>query len=387
MPEEQGFYHTALSEARIAKNANLSDIFPFEFKANELPFLLRNAAANKQKAITAMYTEAKAEEKPICLILDSGSTGNIITYQLMQQLKRNVDQPAQTIIVTADGMKKTPVREIDNFPFTIDRITILVKVLVMDAPQYQALIGNNWLQKANLTISYQKQHVRVPATCGTFYKHSKKAPAFEFELEKEKPIIETFMALGSTSNWADETEQHDIQMECPLFKTRIMKTMPLHSTQMQKLPQKTLINGSLYFTQGRIQKSYLLLLQILSPRTMGTPSQKKWKMGQNALFDLEGVCNQTCQYVFLISEKVTRGTPFDAVYNSTLNKLYHYFYDAEMIFNLAMALINGATQKNVRQIKKSEYIAYTFEITGYNYENEVEVYHQIANHTYLTKEA
>ncbi|KAG9301740.1 hypothetical protein G9A89_003286 [Geosiphon pyriformis] len=153
---------------KIAENANLSDIFPFEFEANESPFLLSNAAANEQKAITAMYTEAEVEEKPIRLILNSGSAKSIITHQLMQQLKRNIDRPAQTIIVTTDGMKKTPVGEIDNFPFTIDGIIIPVKVLVMDAPQYQALVRNNWLQKANanlnwetqeLTISYQRQHV------------------------------------------------------------------------------------------------------------------------------------------------------------------------------------------------------------------------------------
>ncbi|KAG9302802.1 hypothetical protein G9A89_009579 [Geosiphon pyriformis] len=172
MPEEQDFYHTALSEgraaaqqqnpsytpttippARIAENANLSDIFSFEFEANESPFLLNNAAVNEQKAITAMYTEAEAEGKPIHLILNSEFTGSIITYQLMQQLKRNVDRPAQTVIVTADGMKKTPVGEIDNFSFTIDGITISVKVLIMDVPQYQALIGNDWLQKANANLN------------------------------------------------------------------------------------------------------------------------------------------------------------------------------------------------------------------------------------------
>ncbi|KAG9288476.1 hypothetical protein G9A89_015682 [Geosiphon pyriformis] len=106
----EDFHHTALLEdraaaqqqnpsytpitilpARIAENANLSNIFFFEFKANESPFLLSNAAANKQKAITAIYTEAEVERKTICLILNSGSTGSIITYQLMQQLKRNVD--------------------------------------------------------------------------------------------------------------------------------------------------------------------------------------------------------------------------------------------------------------------------------------------------------
>ncbi|KAG9300995.1 hypothetical protein G9A89_018947 [Geosiphon pyriformis] len=111
MPEEQNFHHIALSEgraaaqqqqnpsytpttippARIAENANLSDIFPFEFEANESLFLLSNAATNKQKAIMAMYTKAEVEGKAIRLILDNGSTGSIIIYQLIQQLKRNVD--------------------------------------------------------------------------------------------------------------------------------------------------------------------------------------------------------------------------------------------------------------------------------------------------------
>ncbi|KAG9289492.1 hypothetical protein G9A89_003651 [Geosiphon pyriformis] len=129
------FNHT-IPPAQIAQNANLSDIFPFEFKANESPFLLSNTAVNEQKAITAMYIEATVEGKSIYLILDSGFAGSIITYQLIQQLKRNVDRPAQTVIVTANDIKKTPVEEINDFLFTIDGITIPVKVFVMDAPQY-----------------------------------------------------------------------------------------------------------------------------------------------------------------------------------------------------------------------------------------------------------
>ncbi|KAG9301944.1 hypothetical protein G9A89_020988 [Geosiphon pyriformis] len=346
MPEEQNFHPTAPSEARIAENANLSDIFSFEFEANESPFLLNNIATNEQKAITAMYTEAEVKGKTICLILNSGSAGSIITYQLMQQLKRNVDQPAQTVIITADGMKKTSVREIDNFLFTLDGITIPVKVLVMDMPQYQALVGNNWLQKANakldwetqeLQLSYQGQHTQVPATCGTFNKCSEKVPAFEFEPEEEKPIIETFMALGSTSNWADKTEQ-----------------------QSKKWDNTPCL-------------------------TCGDMLLEEYNWIDIAI--RERVCNQTCQYALSISEKVKRGTPFNAVYNNALNKLYHYPYDAEMIFDLAMTLINRATKEDVHQIKEAEYIEYTIELTGFDYEDKVEVYHQIASHTYSTQEA
>ncbi|KAG9302882.1 hypothetical protein G9A89_022298 [Geosiphon pyriformis] len=58
-----------------------------------------------------------------------------------------------------------------------------------------------------------------------------------------------------------------------------------------------------------------------------------------------------------------------------------------MIFDLAMALINRAIQEDVHQMKKAEYIEYTIELAGFDYENEVETYHQIASHTYPTKKA
>ncbi|KAG9294422.1 hypothetical protein G9A89_001927 [Geosiphon pyriformis] len=150
-PRSNSFNNT-IPPAQIAQNANFLDIFSFEFEANESLFLLSNAAINEQKTITAMYTEAIVEGKPIQLILDSRFTGSIITYQLMQQLQKTVDRSAQTVIVIADDMKKTLVGKIDNFPFIIDGITISVKVLVMDAPQYQALIENDWLLKANAKL-------------------------------------------------------------------------------------------------------------------------------------------------------------------------------------------------------------------------------------------
>ncbi|KAG9297168.1 hypothetical protein G9A89_019449 [Geosiphon pyriformis] len=99
------------------------------------------------------------------------------------------------------------------------------------------------------------------------------------------------------------------------------------------------------------------------------------------------VCDQICQYALSILEKVQRGTPFNAAYNSALNKLYHYLHNAEMIFDLAIALINEATKKNVHQMKEAEYIEYTMELAGFDYEDKVEVYHQIASHTYSTQEA
>ncbi|KAG9295624.1 hypothetical protein G9A89_005317 [Geosiphon pyriformis] len=357
MPEKQNFHHTALSEGRaaaqqqnssyipttippirIAENANLSDIFLFKFKANESPFLLSNAAANKQKAITAMYTEAEVEEKPICLILNSGFAESIITYQLMQQLKRNIDQPAQTIIVTADGMKKTSNHHSSQSsghkcsPIPSSHQKQL-------APKSHANL--NW-ETQELTIFYQGQHTWVPATYGTFNKCSKKALVFEFKLEEEKPIIETFMAFGSISNWADEIEQQ-------YFSTNDSLETKESVTPRWNIATRNFHQWELVFYPRKNMET--IPVTIANPATEN--NEDTWLKENDYLMNVTGL--------MLHSEE--GGTPFNAAYNSTLNKLYHYPYNAEMIFDLAMALINRATQENV-----------------------LEVYYQITSHTYPTKE-
>ncbi|KAG9293582.1 hypothetical protein G9A89_005585 [Geosiphon pyriformis] len=304
IPEESDFQQSALSEA------------------NESLFLLSNAAANEQKVITAMYTEVTVEEKLLQLILDSGSAGT------------------QTVIVIADGMKKTPVREIDNFPFTIDGITIPVKVLVID----------------KLKILYQRQYTIISATCSTFNKRSEKAPVFKFEEEKEMLLTETYMALGSTSNWKVRYSTSEPQKQPPYI--------PLKCKDCNK---KLSSMGACIFPE----EEYETHIYNTPCLTCGDMLLEEYNWIDVAIRG--GVCDQTCQYALSISEKVRKRTSFDTVYNSVFNKLYHYPHDAEMIFDLAMALINKAIQED-----------YTMELAGFDYEDEVETYHQITSHTYST---
>ncbi|KAG9288705.1 hypothetical protein G9A89_004324 [Geosiphon pyriformis] len=100
-----------------------------------------------------MYTDVKVDGHLIKLILDSSSAGSIITQQLMDQLGCRVDWAASACIITADGVTKTPIGKIDDFPFEINGIITFIKVLVMKATQYQALIGNNWLSKTNTVLN------------------------------------------------------------------------------------------------------------------------------------------------------------------------------------------------------------------------------------------
>ncbi|KAG9290341.1 hypothetical protein G9A89_007072 [Geosiphon pyriformis] len=347
-----------LDKVQKAGNAN----------ANKSSFLLSNAAVNKQKAITAIYTEAEVEEKPIWLILDSRLAGSIITYQLIQQLQRTVNRPAQTVIVTADEMKKT-----------------------------SANVNLDW-ETQELKISYQGQYTRVFVTCSTFNKKSEKASVFEFKEEKELPVTETFMALGSTSNWAEKTEQKIFE------KTRRWNVVQYSTPEPKKQPpyiplkcrdckKKLLLIEAYIFSKEKYETCICYFCKACYRKRFGySKKSEKWN---NTLCLTCGdtlpeecnwidvairgrVCDQTCQYALSISEKVKRGTPFDAAYNSAFNKLYYYLHNAEIIFDLAMALINGATKENVCQIKKAEYIEYTMELVEFNYKNECLKYYALS---------
>ncbi|KAG9287590.1 hypothetical protein G9A89_019651 [Geosiphon pyriformis] len=61
----------------------------------------------------------------------------------MDQLGCRVDHAANTKIITMDGATKTPIGEIDDLLIEVNGIVVLIKVLVMKATQYQALVATN----------------------------------------------------------------------------------------------------------------------------------------------------------------------------------------------------------------------------------------------------
>ncbi|KAG9298677.1 hypothetical protein G9A89_012745 [Geosiphon pyriformis] len=186
------------------------------------------------------------------------------------------------------------------------------------------------------------------------------------------------MALGSTSNWADETEQEHFtpHSEPETFGWNISYSKLEPKKQCPYIPLKCK-DCHKKLSSGKWDNTSCL--------TCGDMLLEKCNWINVAMRG--GVYDQICQYALSISEKVKRGTPFNAAYNNALNKLYHYPHDAEMIFDLAMVLINRATKEDVHQMKEAKYIEYTMKLAGFNYKDKVEVYHQIANHTYPTQKA
>ena len=142
----------------------------------------RKAKQGKQQAAylaeevtpTASVCQATIANVPISLILDSGSSLNIVSQPLFQKLGLQVTRRATKPITGIHGTKRLPAGEYDNLPITIRPLTIPADVSVIDTNAYSVVLGNEWLSKtqANIdwktmiaTLTWDKQQVRVPFCC------------------------------------------------------------------------------------------------------------------------------------------------------------------------------------------------------------------------------
>ncbi|KAG9305617.1 hypothetical protein G9A89_001678 [Geosiphon pyriformis] len=146
--------------ATLTENKLLTAIFSFELKES-VEILLFSEAILESKPITAMYMNAKVDRQHIKLILNSRSAGSIITQQFMDQL-----------------VTKTFIDKIDDFLFEVNSIITPIKVLVIEATQYQTLV--------------------VSAMCGHFKTTNMPVPLIKFEKKEKKPTWEAYQVL-----WAE----------------------------------------------------------------------------------------------------------------------------------------------------------------------------------------
>ncbi|KAG9290358.1 hypothetical protein G9A89_007089 [Geosiphon pyriformis] len=104
---------------------------------------LFSGATLEEKPITTMYTDVKIDGHYIKLILD-------------------IDRATSARIITANEVTKTPISKINDLPIEINGIIVPIKILVIEATQYQAL------NTQELQLSQNGQHTQVPATYGHF---------------------------------------------------------------------------------------------------------------------------------------------------------------------------------------------------------------------------
>ncbi|KAG9290056.1 hypothetical protein G9A89_010362 [Geosiphon pyriformis] len=304
---------TNILPATVTKDKFLAAIFPFKIEElTETP--LFSGAALEEKPIMVMYMDAKID----------------------------VDQAASAKIITTDGATKTPIGEIDNLLIEINGITVLIKVLIMEATQYQVL------NTQELQLSQNRQHTHVPVTCGHFKPITMpSAPLIKFEEEKEKPIWKVYQV-----SWADEDHNKWEEINKGKEKKKEKETTFTNSTYSSYAytlappsnycqPKLECIDcGKKLSSMGACcgnDKEYSMATRFYYHPCViehfGQPKrQEKWN-NQPCLVcrtilpdegmwnDIPGhrrTCDETCQYTILINDWVSKETPINDAWKQAL---------------------------------------------------------------------
>ncbi|KAG9301836.1 hypothetical protein G9A89_004515 [Geosiphon pyriformis] len=344
----------------VTNNKLLMAIFSFDLE-EIIEILLFSGAAFKEKPITVMYTDAKINGHAIKLILDSGSAGSIITKQLMDQL--------------ANGVTKTPIGEIDNLLIKINSITVPIKVLVMEAIQYQALIGNDWLSKTNavfdwmtqeLQLSQNSQHTWAPTVCGGSKETNMESVSdkddYEKGKQKKKHIWET--TIGT---WIDDN-QNKLPPTLSWEEKRKGKEREDNIPEETKSTKNTTSGWTCsYFIHEPLPQPPYILLKCkdcgkkLSSMRAWIDNKLCLTCGKQLLNeeiwnDILGrgrMCDASCQYTILISNWVSRGMLITAAWHRAISHLEEYPHNKDEIWRIANAKVEDASPNEILEIKNN----------------------------------
>ncbi|CAG8787525.1 13037_t:CDS:1, partial [Acaulospora morrowiae] len=110
---------------------------------------------------TALYCTATVYGHKIPLIIDSGSSGSVVTMQLLEKLKVKPERSSTINMINVHGESKRALGEISNFPFNVEGVEVPINVIVTNARSYQALVGNDWLSKVNAYIDYKGSEISI----------------------------------------------------------------------------------------------------------------------------------------------------------------------------------------------------------------------------------
>jgi hypothetical protein len=101
-----------------------------------------------------LYCQATINNKEFALIVDSGSSGCIISLQFLRRLGKEVDKASETVMVNVNGERRKPVGMALDLPLRIMKQIIPFDAIVTESNTYDAIVGNDLLEKTHAEISY-----------------------------------------------------------------------------------------------------------------------------------------------------------------------------------------------------------------------------------------
>jgi hypothetical protein len=133
---------------------------------------------------------ASISSHPVTILIDSGSTGNFISNQLVDLQRINTQQANRPTEVTlADGSKQLTNRIARNVNVKIKGYEEQIDLMVLTLNGYDAILGMPWLKHANPHINWKEQTVCVTTPTGKFHLNDMKKSKTN-ESKRKKPRIE-----------------------------------------------------------------------------------------------------------------------------------------------------------------------------------------------------
>ncbi|KAG9298633.1 hypothetical protein G9A89_012701 [Geosiphon pyriformis] len=325
--------------ATVTNDKTLAAIFSFELEKTTIVSLFSEVAL-KKKPIMVMYTDAKVDGHSIKLILDSCQ----------------VDCATSARIITANGATKTLIGEINDFSFEVNSIITSINILVMEATQYQALVGNDWLSKTNAILDWTTQKLQLSQNtmCGHFKTINSTTPLIKFEEEERKPTWEAY-----------QKEKNDKEKK---KETTTTNTTSFNSYTYFIPPQSIYCRPKLIYVNCDKKLS-----------SMGTccADDKEYAMKQGkwdnqpcltcgkTLLD-EGMWNN------IPGDWVKKGTPIEAAWRRAVQQLNSCPHDDDEIWQMTLAKIEGTSLEEIKKIKNNspEPIELDWDLEPYSDNNE-----------------
>ena len=79
----------------------------------------------------------------------------MISNTFRKKLEFDVGKPSTYKIRGIDGRRIIPLGEIEGLPLSFGRVTVPINVAVIDAPEYEIILDNDWLTKMKANIFYK----------------------------------------------------------------------------------------------------------------------------------------------------------------------------------------------------------------------------------------
>ena len=217
---------------------------------------------------------AQVDGAMIQLILDSGSSGSVISKQFLEKVGRKIDQPSHVNMIGINGEKQKALGEIKSLPIVVQKQLLPVNVIVSEATSYDILVENDWLTKYRAKLDWEKQMLTFGTEGKTFEidaacwkkimviedsddEFESSQPSFHLELENEKiSTLEDGLELNNEHfsweylEWVEQYDEFDEEFEKDALRQRVELLTPEERKRPEILPGQTIK----YFDNNRTGK-------------------------------------------------------------------------------------------------------------------------------------